>query len=153
VARLHPRAPGSFFVTSYGSQGYGGGIRTHLHTGLFPMWSMPRCYNRDVVGQLVSCKSAQLIGGEEKTERLVWDGHQPGSLSRELQFSRCELLLLEAGSWGTGIVREPKVRGTAAAGSRYQATDNRDCNRLKALVCVWQWFVSGQSSHQSELRL
>jgi hypothetical protein len=33
-------------------------------------------------------------------------------LVRELQFSR-ELLLLEAGRWGTGIVREPTVRGTS----------------------------------------
>jgi hypothetical protein len=37
-----------------------------------------------------------------------------------LQLSHCELLLLEAGSWGTGTVREPRVRGTSAVGSRYQ---------------------------------
>jgi hypothetical protein len=34
VAQLYPRALGSFFVTSYDSQGYGGGIVTRLHTGL-----------------------------------------------------------------------------------------------------------------------
>jgi hypothetical protein len=39
-----------------------------------------------------------------------------------LQFSPCQLLLLEAGSWGTGIVREPRVRGTSSLGSRYQTT-------------------------------
>jgi hypothetical protein len=33
VARLYPQALGSFFVASYDSQGYGGGIRLHLHTG------------------------------------------------------------------------------------------------------------------------
>jgi hypothetical protein len=33
VAQLHPRALGFLFVASYDSQGYGGGILTHLHTG------------------------------------------------------------------------------------------------------------------------
>jgi hypothetical protein len=32
MARLYPQALGSFFVTSYDSQGYGGGIRPRLHT-------------------------------------------------------------------------------------------------------------------------
>jgi hypothetical protein len=32
VARLYPQALGSLFV-SYNLQGYGGGIRPHLHTG------------------------------------------------------------------------------------------------------------------------
>jgi hypothetical protein len=39
-----------------------------------------------------------------------------------LQFSPCEPLLLEAGSWGTGIIRESRVSGTSAVGSRYQTT-------------------------------
>jgi hypothetical protein len=30
VAQLHPQALGSLFVASFDSQGYGGGIRTHL---------------------------------------------------------------------------------------------------------------------------
>jgi hypothetical protein len=33
VAQLYPEALGSDFIASYGSQGYGGGIRTHLNTG------------------------------------------------------------------------------------------------------------------------
>jgi hypothetical protein len=33
MAQLCPRALGSFFVASYDSQGYGGGILTRLHTG------------------------------------------------------------------------------------------------------------------------
>jgi hypothetical protein len=33
-----------------------------------------------------------------------------------LQFGRCELLLSEAGSWGTGAVREPRGSGTTAVG-------------------------------------
>jgi hypothetical protein len=32
VAKLHPQALDSLFVASYDSQGYGGGIRTRLHT-------------------------------------------------------------------------------------------------------------------------
>jgi hypothetical protein len=34
VARLYPQALGSLSVSSYDSQGYGGGIRPRLHTGL-----------------------------------------------------------------------------------------------------------------------
>jgi hypothetical protein len=33
VPRLCPQSLGSLFVTSYNLQGYGGGIRPHLHTG------------------------------------------------------------------------------------------------------------------------
>jgi hypothetical protein len=39
-----------------------------------------------------------------------------------LQFSPCQLLLLEAGSWGTGIVREPRVRATSAFENRYETS-------------------------------
>jgi hypothetical protein len=37
VAQLYPRALGSLSVASYDSQGYGGGIVTHLYKGQFPM--------------------------------------------------------------------------------------------------------------------
>jgi hypothetical protein len=43
-----------------------------------------------------------------------------------LQFSPYELLLLEAGSLDTGIVREPRVRGTSAVGSRYRTTTGEE---------------------------
>jgi hypothetical protein len=33
VTQLNPQALGSLFVASYDSQGYGGSIRTHHHTG------------------------------------------------------------------------------------------------------------------------
>jgi hypothetical protein len=33
VAQVYLQAPGSLFVTFY-TQGYGGGILTHLHTGI-----------------------------------------------------------------------------------------------------------------------
>jgi hypothetical protein len=35
VAQLYTQALGSLFVASYGSQGYGGGTLTRLHTGRF----------------------------------------------------------------------------------------------------------------------
>jgi hypothetical protein len=34
VAQLYPQARGSLFVAFYDSQGYGGGILTHLHKGI-----------------------------------------------------------------------------------------------------------------------
>jgi hypothetical protein len=34
MAQIYPKALGPFFVASYYSQGYGGGIRSHLHTGM-----------------------------------------------------------------------------------------------------------------------
>jgi hypothetical protein len=55
-------------------------------------------------------------------------------LVREPQLSRCEILLLEACSWGTGIFPEARVWGTSAVGSRYQVSG--DSNRLRTLVCV-----------------
>jgi hypothetical protein len=66
----------------------------------------------------------------KRSEELV------GELVRELQFSPCELLLLETGSWGTGMIREPRVKQTSAVGRRYQATTSGNCNRLRTLVCV-----------------
>jgi hypothetical protein len=43
-----------------------------------------------------------------------------------LRFSPCELLLLEAGSWNTGTVREPRGRGTSTVESRYQTKKSED---------------------------
>jgi hypothetical protein len=39
VVRLQPQALGSLFVASYDSQGYGGGTRPCLHTGIALNWS------------------------------------------------------------------------------------------------------------------
>jgi hypothetical protein len=36
VAQLYPQVIGSFFITSYNLQGYGGGIQTCLYTGVTP---------------------------------------------------------------------------------------------------------------------
>jgi hypothetical protein len=43
LAQLYPQALGSLFVSSYDSQGCGGGILTHLHTG-FDAWSWSESY-------------------------------------------------------------------------------------------------------------
>jgi hypothetical protein len=59
VAKLYPQALGSLLVASYNSQGYGGGIRTLLYTGIrsFSMCvqilvEAPECH---VVLQLKKC--------------------------------------------------------------------------------------------------
>jgi hypothetical protein len=56
-------------------------------------------------------------------------------LVRELQFSRCEMLLVETGSGVTGIVREPRVRGTSAVGSRYRTTTGEDTTNRRLRAC------------------
>jgi hypothetical protein len=43
-----------------------------------------------------------------------------------VEFSRCELFLLEAGRRGTGTVWEPRVVGMSAVRSRYQTTTGED---------------------------
>jgi hypothetical protein len=55
---------------------------------------------------------------------------------RELQIGCCEPLLLRAGRSGTGMLRERRVSGTSAVGSRYRVTASGDYNRLKVIVCV-----------------
>jgi hypothetical protein len=44
VAQLDPQQLRSLFVTSYDSQGYNGGIWTHLHTGFTSDWSQSQSY-------------------------------------------------------------------------------------------------------------
>jgi hypothetical protein len=44
VDQLYPQSLGSFFITSYESQGYGGGIRPRLHTGLVAILSRVELY-------------------------------------------------------------------------------------------------------------
>jgi hypothetical protein len=57
-------------------------------------------------------------------ERFGW---WVSELVRELlRFSLCELLLLEDSNWCKEIMLEPRVRGTTAFGSRYQATIGED---------------------------
>jgi hypothetical protein len=51
-----------------------------------------------------------------------------------LRFSPYEPLLLEAGSWGTGIVREHRVRGMSVVGIGYYATTSEDAADWEDLV-------------------
>jgi hypothetical protein len=54
----------------------------------------------------------------------------------QVQSSRCDLLLLEADSCGTGIVREPRVRGTSVveAVTRQWLVKTADWKRLKYVL-------------------
>jgi hypothetical protein len=47
VAQLYPQAQGSLFVASYDSQGYGGDIRTRLHTGTPESRKVSSVYTRN----------------------------------------------------------------------------------------------------------
>jgi hypothetical protein len=44
VAQLYPQSLASLFVASYDTQGYGGGIRPRLHTGLTSNSSQSQSY-------------------------------------------------------------------------------------------------------------
>jgi hypothetical protein len=72
--------------------------------------------------QLSTVKRSELVG-EQSVRGL-------------LQFSCCEPLLLDGGSWGTGIFREPRVRGTSTTESHYQATTGEDTADWKDSVHV-----------------
>jgi hypothetical protein len=129
---------------------------------MFSMWSVPRCYKQDSLKRWVSCwlglsavKLSEVTWSswlmservqlstvswksacEEKTMRLVWNGHQP----RTQLVEGCQLTRvvhrwlwqedLTVGSWRISLSR-----------SRCQETASGDCNRLRTLVCVCQWSV------------
>jgi hypothetical protein len=81
-----------------------------IGSGVF-YWLAPRLYystDRVEVVSTVQCSA------------MIWLVSE--GVTGLLRFSPCEQLLLEADSWDTGIVREPRVSGTSAAGSRYQTT-------------------------------
>jgi hypothetical protein len=51
------------------------------------------------------------------------------------QFSCCEPLLLEAGSWGMWIVRDTRVSGTSAVQSHYWAKTGEDTAVCAVVNC------------------
>jgi hypothetical protein len=55
VARLYPQAPGSLFITSYDSQGYGESIWPRLHTGFHSVFSARPLYRLPVTMGNVCC--------------------------------------------------------------------------------------------------
>jgi hypothetical protein len=91
----------------------------------FSMWSAPRLYDSTDRVQFSEFRAAEHSG-------VKWIGWW--AARGLLQFSRCEPLLLEAGSWGMGIVREPRVRGMSVVVSRYQTTTGEDTTSWKVLV-------------------
>jgi hypothetical protein len=76
---------------------------------VFSMWSPPRLYDSTDRVQFSSVNAVQWIGSSR--------------------------LLLDSGSWGTGIIREPRVKGTSVVGRRYQITTGEDAG-CKDLVRV-----------------
>jgi hypothetical protein len=93
--------------------------------------------------QLVQCIAVQCSW----VERVGW---WVSELVRGLLlFSPCELMLLEAGSWCTGIVREPRIRGMSAVGSRYQkmtGEDTGDWEDFVRAVMNWRVWISDSDS-------
>jgi hypothetical protein len=97
-----------------------------LLEAVFSVRSLPRLSNE---GQLLLDESLQTavrrVGGWCEMAESVgvsgveWVSCWVSELRGLLRFSPCELLLLEAGSWGMGTVPEPRGRGTSAVGSRY----------------------------------
>jgi hypothetical protein len=94
---------------------------------------------REVAGWCVrefSWKSAC----EEQTRKLVWNGRQPRTLldiSCQLRDEFCTVGWqenLSARSWRISLGR-----------SCYQETTSGDCNRLRTLVCVYQYSVKCSS--------
>jgi hypothetical protein len=74
--------------------------------------SAPRLYSYDWLTDRLQCNAIQYSGAS-----WLWVSEWGRGL---LRFSPCDPLLLEFDSWGTGIIREPRVRGRSAVGSRYQ---------------------------------
>jgi hypothetical protein len=90
----------------------GNGRITHARNNrraVFPVWSVLGLHKLSGVKRVL-LRSVERSG----VSRLL------------LQFSLCEPLLLEADGGYTGIVREPRVRGTPTVGSRYEAMSGKD---------------------------
>jgi hypothetical protein len=90
IARQHLRKYATVLVPLLGS-----GLYATMEVSLeavFPMWSVPRLYPSTEWVELVQCKGAIWFLSE-------W-------VREPLRFSHCELLLLDAGSGGTGTVRD-----------------------------------------------
>jgi hypothetical protein len=76
VAQFYPQVLLSFFVASYDSEGYGGGIRTRLHAGKLSVWLVSPSYNlhTDRIENIASKDSvvvAYLLVSAERCYRTV----------------------------------------------------------------------------------
>jgi hypothetical protein len=91
-----------------------------LLEAVLSMWPAPRLYHSTGRVQFSAMEWSAFVG-EQSVRGL-------------LLFSRCEPVLLETGSFGTGIFRQPRRRGTSDFGNSYQATIANTW--LWTLVCV-----------------
>jgi hypothetical protein len=102
-----------------------------LLVALFSMWSALRLYHGTNQVQFSECSAGEY-------SRVNWVGWW--AVRGLLHFSHCELLLFEAGSWGMGIVLEPRGRGKSRVGSRYRATTGED-------TAVWEDLIHAVVNH------
>jgi hypothetical protein len=106
------------------------------------MCSVRRYYNRYGLGKLVIYKSVQLIGGEEKTRRLVRNGRE--LVARMLSWkSDCQEKTLCV---MFGVCNSVRLLNSCVK-IRCQETGSGDCSTLRTLVCVCLWSV--KCSHES----
>jgi hypothetical protein len=120
-------------------------------------WTITRCYKQDSLKQWVSCQQFSWVKWhevtgwwvreficqfswkpthEEKTRRLVWNGHQLGTqLVEDWQLRR----VLHGWLWQEDLWAESQR--ISLGRSRCQETASGDCNRLRTLVCMCQWAV------------
>jgi hypothetical protein len=145
----------------------GSGLRSTMEVlleAVVSMWSTPRLYHS------TEFSSFQLVQSSA-VEWSEWAGEWVSELVGEwvrglLWFSPCELLLLEADSWGMGTVWKPRGRGTSDSGSHYQKTgeDTADWEDLvhavvnwisnRAMVtCGYNMWVFNKSNYQSKTHL
>jgi hypothetical protein len=91
VALLYPQVPGSLFVASYDSQGYGGGIRPRLHmrtvspiayTPFIRVWHGSYRKRRILLLVCIRCRGNVLFREKRQTQRASW------SHKRTLIFSK-----------------------------------------------------------------
>jgi hypothetical protein len=97
--QLYPQALGSLFVASYYSQGYGGGIRSHLHTGTPLVEGQALLYDwRFTANQFVLASSPLRITTRDFFFQLGPCGSSPyvTFLTRRLVFSRMNMLGLSS---------------------------------------------------------
>jgi hypothetical protein len=90
---------------------------------------------RDVISR-TSLQFSYLSGVSDLVERSELIGEWLSEFEDCCGFSPCEPLLLEAGSWGTGIVREPRVRGTSAVEAVTRKRMVKTQQAGKSLVCA-----------------
>jgi hypothetical protein len=93
VAQLHPQAPGSLFVGSYDSQGYGGGIRPRLHTGSVEVDLSYTTYHirEERAYRVVIRNLYHTVTTDEIKEELEKQGHIARNIPLNVRHRHCTL--------------------------------------------------------------